>query len=89
MRKVLQANTFIRSAKKLHKNQKADLDSAIRAIFKSPESGEAKKGDLDGVYVYKCKITNQVYLIAYQFDEKSITLLSIGSHENFYRDLKR
>jgi len=75
--------------KKLHKNQKADLDFAVRTILASPESGDAKKGDLDGVYVSKCKISNQTYLIAYQFDETTLTLLSIGTHENFYRDLKR
>ena len=89
MRKVLQTRTFANCKKKLHKSQIKELDNAIRDILKKPEIGEQKKGDLQGVYVYKCKITKQLFLIAYLFDEESLTLLMTGSHENFYRDLKK
>ena len=89
MRKVLQTRTFANSKKKLHKNQIKELDNAIRKILENPESGEQKKGDLQGVYVYKCKITKQLFLIAYQFDEATLTLLMVGLHENFYRELKK
>jgi len=88
MRQALQTKTFSKSVKKLHKNQKIELDKAVRSILEKPESGEQKKGDLAGVYIHKCKISHQLYLIAYTFDDKQITLLTIGSHENFYRDLK-
>ncbi|MGC9519644.1 MAG: type II toxin-antitoxin system RelE/ParE family toxin [Desulfuromonadaceae bacterium] len=86
---VLQTRTFARNKKRLHKNQIKELDAAIREILKNPESGEPKKGDLQGVYVYKCKITNQLFLIAYQFDDVSLTLLLVAPHENFYRNLKK
>ena len=86
---VLQTRTFARNKKRLHKNQIKELDAAIREILKNPESGEPKKGDLQGVYVYKCKITNQLFLIAYQFDDVSLTLLMVAPHENFYRNLKK
>ena len=89
MRKVLQTRTFANSKKKLHKNQIKELDNAIQEILKKPEIGEQKKGDLQGVYVYKCKITKRLFLIAYLFDEESLTLLMAGLHENFYRDLKK
>ncbi len=89
MRKVLQTRTFANSKKKLLKNQIKELDNAIRKILENPESGEQKKGDLQGVYVYKCKITKQLFLIAYQFDEATLTLLMVGLHENFYRELKK
>lgn len=88
MRKVLQTRTFTNDKKKLHKNQIKELDNAIREILENPEVGEQKKGDLQGAYVYKCKITKQLFLIAYQFDEAALTLLMVGPHENFYRDLK-
>jgi hypothetical protein len=39
--------------------------------------------------VYKCEITNQLFLIAYQFDDVSLTLLMVAPHENFYRNLKK
>ncbi|OEU72055.1 MAG: addiction module toxin RelE [Desulfuromonadales bacterium C00003093] len=89
MRKVLQTRTVANSKKKLHKNQIKELDNAIRKILENPEAGEQKKGDLQGVYVYKCKITKQLFLIAYQFDEATLTLLMVGLHENFYRELKK
>jgi mRNA-degrading endonuclease YafQ of YafQ-DinJ toxin-antitoxin module len=89
MRKLLQTPTFSKHKKKLHKNQIAELDTVIKAIHQDPYIGEQKKGDLASVFVYKCKITKQLFLIAYQFDDSEIILLSMGSHENFYKELKR
>lgn len=57
--------------------------------MKSPEIGELKRGDLAGVYVHKFKSQNQLMLLAYEYDPKTRMLLLLGSHENFYRDLKR
>ena len=89
MRKILQTPTFVKNKKKLHKNQLSELDTAIKAIYENPYIGEQKKGDLASVFVYKCKIRKQLFLIAYQFDDSEIILLSLGSQENFYKELKR
>lgn len=88
---VVQTLTFQRQIKKLHKNQKQDLDKAIYAILKDTNVGEMKKGDLSGVQVYKFKMTNQLTLLVYEYfeDQLKLHLLTLGSHENFYRDLKR
>jgi mRNA interferase RelE/StbE len=86
---VLQSAAFSRAYKKLHKNQKADVDVAVDVIVKSPDLGEPKRGDLAGVYVYKFKSQNQLMLLAYEYDPKTRMLLLLGSHENFYRNLKR
>ena len=72
---VLQSAAFARAYKKLHNNQKLDVDNAVGVIIKTPDTGEPKRGDLAGVYVYKFKSNSQLILL--------------GSHENFYRDLKR
>jgi len=85
---VLQSPAFARQKKKLTKKQITALDEEIRKLISSPNSGEQKKGDLAGVYVYKCKLTTQQYLIAYEFDTDKILLLFLAPHENFYRDLK-
>jgi mRNA-degrading endonuclease YafQ of YafQ-DinJ toxin-antitoxin module len=87
---VLQTPTFKRQSKKLHQNQKISLDEAIRNIISNPETGELKKGDLSGVRVYKFKMQKQLTLIAYEFlDTKmELILLALGSHENFYSNLK-
>ena len=50
-----------------------------------------KRRDLSGVFVHKFRLTGQLYLIAYLVDDDAweITLLALGGHENFYRDLKQ
>ena len=85
---VLQTNLFSRKIKKLSKKQKTDLDKAVRKIIENPFIGQEKRGDLIGVYVYKFKSSTQQLLLAYEWDEDSRTLLMIGVHENFYKDLK-
>jgi mRNA-degrading endonuclease YafQ of YafQ-DinJ toxin-antitoxin module len=88
---ILQRSQFERAIKKLHKNQKQDLIKAIELIAQDPGIGEQKKGDLKGVIVYKFKMVSQITLLAYSYDQDALTLrlLDLGSHENFYRDLKR
>jgi len=73
----------------LHLKQKAEVDQAVAAIVQDPTLGEAKKGDLAGVFVYKFKCNDQLTLLAYEYDPKTRMLLLLGSHENFYRNLKR
>lgn len=88
---ILQTNTFRNTAKKLHKKEKKVVDEAVRFIMKNPRIGERKKGVLARVHVYKFSMNQQQTLLAYSFDSKTktITLLALGSHENFYRDLER
>jgi hypothetical protein len=86
---ILQSTLFKRAYKRLHPNQKADVDDAIAEVVVDPTLGEAKKGDLAGVFVYKFKCNGQLALLAYEYDPSSRLLLLVGSHENFYRSLKR
>ena len=64
---------------------------AIHRIASDPLIGKIKKWNLNGVQVYKFKMVNQLTLLAYEFyqNELQLILLAFGSHENFYRDLKR
>lgn len=88
--RVLVTPTFERAVKKLHPQQKAALDEAVRIVIKQPEAGESKVGDLAGIQVYKFRMGNLLCLLAYRvLDEYTLKLLMIGPHENFYRDLKR
>lgn len=86
---LLQRPAFKRAYKKLHANQREVVNVSIRAIVSHPQLGEQKCGDLADVWVYKFDCVNQQYLMAYLWDEHSRILLSLGAHENFYRDLKR
>lgn len=87
---IQQTRRFQKTVKKLKQNQKLDLDEAIKKLIESPDLGEQKTGDLAQVRVYKFKMQNQLTLLAYRWidDIPCLLMLSLGSHENFYRDLK-
>lgn len=89
--KIIQSAWFEKALKKLHDNQKEDLDKAIAMIIKDPYSGIEKKADLSGIRVHKFKMNKQLTLLAYLYDDCQIvlTLLKVGSHQNFYDDLKK
>ena len=87
--RIIQASGFVRAYKRLHNNQKDAVDAAIAIVVLEPEAGQAKKGDLAGVFVYKFDCVNQVYLLAYEYDPQTRVLLLVGAHENFYRNLKQ
>ena len=88
---VLQTPCFKKSVKKLRKNQKSDLDNAIKTLIENPFLGEQKKGDLAFLRVYKFKMAKQLTLLGYSHLSGTLTLelIALGAHENFYRDLKR
>lgn len=91
--KVTNTSSFGRAVKKLHAKDKKVVDEAVRAIASNPMIGEEKKGDLAGIFVHKFKINKQLVLLAYRpqpnkLKPEEVVLLSIGSHENFYTDLK-
>ena len=88
--KIKMTNNFEKATRKINRNQIKLIEDAIDEIAKNPDIGEVKLGDLANVYVYKFRINRQLVLLAYLHNESKneITLLSLGSHENFYRDLK-
>ena len=88
---ILQTPTFKRKFKKLSPTQKQSVKDNVLKISKDPSIGVMKKSDLSDVRVHKFKILGQEYLLAYSVDKQKqrIILLALGTHENFYRDLKR
>ncbi len=87
---VLQTPTFKKAVKKLHQNQKKDLDKAVKELIENPLLGDQKKGDLAFLRVYKFKMNKQLTLLGYSYENGTVTLelMALGSHENFYRDIK-
>jgi hypothetical protein len=92
---------FSKFVKKAHKPLQLAIEDATEDICLSPEIGEAKIGDLLGISVYKFRFNRQEYLVAYRpplretidkgFDLEFlfIDFYQVGSHENFYDELKR
>jgi len=87
--KILQTPTFERKYKKLNRKQLSLINEAIEAIIAEPVIGELKRGDLGSIRVHKVRKSKVEFLVAYWSTESSIQLIDFGSHENFYRDLKR
>ena len=86
---IYQSRSFQKKVKKMSKPEKDSLDREIRSIADDPSAGEAKKGDLRGVFVHKFKLKTMQYLLAYRKVGEDLELLMIGPHENYYRDLKQ
>ena len=88
---VLQTPSFKKTVKKLKLNQKKELDAAIKVLMAKPTLGEIKKGDLAFLRVYKFKMNKQLTLLGYSYNDGTLTLelMTLGTHENFYRDVKR
>lgn len=86
-----QTRRFARAYKKLHDNVAKDVDSATTVVASDPHVGERKKGDLADLFVYKFRSQGQLYLLGYTIDDqvRLVYLEAVGSHENFYRDIKR
>lgn len=86
---IIASNKFIKFKKKSIENLQIEIDSLIKNIIENHECGELKKGDLKGIRVLKFKFDDQLFLLSYEVLEDKIYLYSIGTHENFYRDLKK
>lgn len=88
---VVQTRRFGRQYKKLHDNVAEDIDNAAQSIADNPAIGEQKKGDLATLRVHKFHSQGQLYLLGYTVDDviRLVYLEAVGSHENFYRNLKR
>ena len=86
---ITQSPLFAKQKKKLNKNRIKDLDKAIQTILKEPETGHLKTGDLGGIRVYKFQSIQEQILLAYEVVENHLYLYAFGTHENFYRRLKK
>jgi len=89
IKEIIQSPIFAKQKKKLNKNQINDLDEAVKTMFNDSSIGIMKVGDLQGVQVLKFKSNRRHILLAYEVIESRLYLYTFGSHENFYRDLKK
>ena len=88
---------FLPQAEKYLKKIK---DKRLRKLFsdvftmirEDPEIGEAKVGNLSGVYGYDVYYNKTNYEVAYTIEyveDKVIVVILAGTRENFYEQLKR
>lgn len=66
---------------------------SVEMIRDNPTVGQLKTGDLNGVYAYGFRYNKTEYRIAYKVEINANNTLTIiimvGTHENFYNELKK
>lgn len=87
--KVIASNHFLKFKKKSPKKLQLEIDNQVKKIIEDPETGEQKKGNLKGIRVHKFTYGHQLLLLSYEVSENVLWLYTIGSHENFYKKLKK
>ena len=80
---------FRKFVKKQTRPLQLAVEDEIERIVEDPVIGESKLCDLQGIQVHQFKFQRQSFLVAYRVAGSDIIFYSIGTHENFYRDLKR
>ncbi|UTV30854.1 type II toxin-antitoxin system RelE/ParE family toxin [Photobacterium atrarenae] len=88
---VFETPRFAKALKKLSEQQLKVVEDEIDKIIADPELGVQKKGDLSHLWVHKFKLESQQILLGYSWVENQLKLylLNIGSHENYYQEMKR
>lgn len=65
-------------------------DLIYSTIAQDPETGDAKTGDLTGVYSMEFQDHGVDYCVAYRIEGRTVVVVLLaGTHEEFYRELKR
>lgn len=74
------------------KRLKSAFRRALLAIQSNPYSGQAKTGDLRGLYgfdVYHDKVNYEITYRIYTNDDHIVVVILAGTRENFYQELRR
>jgi mRNA-degrading endonuclease RelE of RelBE toxin-antitoxin system len=79
---------FRKFVKKQNRAFQLAIEDEVYEVLKTPHAGEQKKGDLAGLRARKFKFHGQEYLMAYTIQGRDVVFYMIGTHENFYRELK-
>ena len=85
------AEKYFRKLK--NKQLKNTFKKAIVSIRKNPQIGNAKSGDLNGIYSLDIYYHRTNYELAYRISQlgngEIVVIIMAGTRENFYKELKR
>ncbi len=60
----------------------------VEDVLTDPNVGQPKKGDLAGFRVHKFSMVRESIQLAYRVENDCLVLYQVGTHENFYQNLK-
>lgn len=94
MNQIYKALFLPRAEKQLRKIKEQALVKAFQECLAKAASQPYKTekvGDLRGIYSHGFAYNKTAYRIAYLIDEESRTIIvvGLGNHENFWRDIKK
>jgi mRNA-degrading endonuclease RelE of RelBE toxin-antitoxin system len=93
MTKLIILPAAARFLKKIKEKPLRDMfQQAIDTILIKPDLGEAKSGDLAGIYCCDIYYNKTNYELAYTLIEKpteTVVIILAGTRQNFYEELKR
>ncbi|MBN2467257.1 MAG: type II toxin-antitoxin system RelE/ParE family toxin [Deltaproteobacteria bacterium] len=75
---VFESQLFKRKRKGLNRQEISSLDSEVQLLMKSPEMGEGKRGEYEGVYIHRFKGRQKMLIVAYEVGDRDISLLTLG-----------
>ncbi len=87
--KIIASNLFLKFKKKSSKKLQLEIDNQVKKIVDNPGIGVLKKGSLKGIRIHKFTAGPQLLLLSYEHIKDILYLYTIGSHENFYKKLKK
>ena len=85
---ALYKSAFRKFVKKQSRVFQLAIEDEVHWVLGSPQAGEGKKVDQEGIRVHKFKFHQQEYLMAYSVHDRKLVFYMMGTHENFYRALK-
>ena len=88
---INETRNFRKALDKISDEKRYLVEDEIEIIINDPDIGKQKKGDLSHLWVHKFKIDLQEVLLGYSWveDKLVLTLMYLGSHQNFYADAKK
>ena len=88
---IIELPKYVKQFKKLRRSVQVAVEDQVEYLLENPLVGEQKTADIFFIRVHKFKVGRQLYLLACELDEpeNTLSLYSIDTHENFYRDLKK
>jgi ParE-like toxin of type II bacterial toxin-antitoxin system len=86
---ILYKPPFKKFVKKQTRSFQLVIEDEVETVIRNPLTGEGKKGDLTGFRIHKFFYQGQKFLLSYAIQTGEIVFFTVGSHENFYRELKK
>jgi hypothetical protein len=75
--KICLTESFSKQLERLAPQEKAQLDTVLCLLARTPEAGERCRGDLLDVWIYSYNFQGYSYLLAYTYSDVEVIMLAL------------